>query len=57
MAGRFLLCSFVDLETKRFCLVFLEGKGLLGGWAILAEKLRALGVNTRVEAKTEVTAI
>ena len=30
-AGRYILCSIVDVETKRFCLVFPEGKGLLGG--------------------------
>ena len=39
-AGRFLLCSVHDLEAKRFFLIFLEGKGLIGGWNILAEKLR-----------------
>ncbi|RVW68792.1 hypothetical protein CK203_060972 [Vitis vinifera] len=33
-AGRYILCSVVDVETKRFCLVFPEGKGLLGGWVI-----------------------
>ena len=55
-AGRCILCSVVDLETKRFCLVFLEGKGLLGGWAIFAEKLRALGVVTQAEAKSKATA-
>ena len=27
-AVRFLLCSVRDLEAKRFCLIFLEGKGL-----------------------------
>ncbi|RVW34871.1 hypothetical protein CK203_078016 [Vitis vinifera] len=43
-AGRFLLCSVCDLEAKRFCLIFLEGKGLIGGWNILAEKLRETGV-------------
>ena len=43
-AGRFLLCSIRDLEAKRFCLIFPEGKGLSGGWNILAEKLRAVGV-------------
>ena len=36
-AGRFLLCSVVDSETKRYCLVFPEGKGILGGWVLLAE--------------------
>ena len=29
-AGRFLLCSVVDLESKRYCLVFPKGKGILG---------------------------
>lgn len=48
--GRFVLCSVLDLESKRFCLVFPKGKGLLGGWPILAEKLRFLGVVTRDEA-------
>ena len=27
-AVRFLLCSVRDLEAKRFCLIFPEGKGL-----------------------------
>ena len=43
-AGRFLLCSVRDLEAKRFSLIFPEGKGLIGGWNILAEKLREIGV-------------
>ena len=43
-AGRYLLCSVRDLEAKRFCLVFPEGKGLVGGWFLLAQKLRALGI-------------
>lgn len=30
-AGRFILCSVLDLEAKRFYLVFLEEKGILGG--------------------------
>ena len=50
-AGRFLLCSMVDSESKRYCLVFLEGKGILGGWVLLAEKLRFLGVLTWDEPK------
>ncbi|RVX09331.1 hypothetical protein CK203_015357 [Vitis vinifera] len=45
------LCSVVDVEAKRFCLVFREGKGVIGGWAILAEKLRALGIVTKKEDK------
>lgn len=51
-AGRFVLCSVLDLESKRFCLVFPEGKGLLGRWVTLAEKLRSLGVITCDEAMT-----
>ncbi|RVW42422.1 hypothetical protein CK203_070908 [Vitis vinifera] len=50
-AGRYVLCSVVDVEAKRFCLVFPEGKGVIGGWAILAEKLRALGIVTKKEDK------
>ena len=48
-ADKFLLCSVVDSEVKKYCLVFPEGKGILGGWALLAEKLCSLGVLTRDE--------
>ena len=34
-----------DVENKRFSLAFLEGRGLVGGWKILASKLRSLGVS------------
>ena len=50
-AGRFILCSVLNIEAKRFCLVFPEGKGLLGGCATLAEKLRSLGVCIVAEMK------
>ena len=50
-AGRFSLCSVRDLEAKRFCLVFPEGKGLVGGWFLLAQKLRALGFSTSALSK------
>ena len=30
-ASRFLLCLVQDMETKKYCLVFLEGKSLVGG--------------------------
>ena len=49
--GRFLLCLVRDVETKKYCLVFLEGKGLVGGWFLLAKKLRALGVSTPALSK------
>ncbi|KAL6323907.1 hypothetical protein AAG906_005904 [Vitis piasezkii] len=47
VTGRYLLCSVRDVEAKRFCLVFLEGKGLVGGWFMLAQKLRALGITNQ----------
>ena len=50
-AGWFLLCSVKDLEAKRFCLVFPKGKFLVGGWFLLAQKLRALGVSTPALSK------
>ena len=36
---------------KRFCLVLLEGKGILEGWVILADKLHSLGVVTLAEMR------
>ncbi|RVX01039.1 hypothetical protein CK203_022861 [Vitis vinifera] len=45
VARRFLLYSVRDVEGKKFCLVFPEGNGLVGGWFLLAKKLRALGVS------------
>ena len=48
VAGRCLLCSVRDVETKKFCLVFPEGNGLVGGWFFMAKKLRALRVTIPV---------
>ena len=50
-ACKFLLCSMVDSKAKKYCLVFPEGKGILGGWVLLAEKLRSIGVSTRDEPR------
>ena len=52
-AGRYILCSVIDVESKRFCLVVPEGKGIPGGWALFAEKLRELGVATQEEVKVK----
>ncbi|KAL6318438.1 hypothetical protein AAG906_041204 [Vitis piasezkii] len=41
------------VKTKKYCLVF-SGKGILGGWALLAEKLRSLGVLTQKRRLGEV---
>ena len=43
-AGRFLLCSVCSTEGRRFSLVFPEGSGMMGGWVLLANKLRSLGI-------------
>ena len=43
-AGRFLFCAVVTEEVKRFSLIFLEGRGHLGGWVVLDEKLHYLGI-------------
>ena len=47
----YALCSVRDVEAKKYCLVFPEGKGLVGGWFLLAKKLRALGVSTLAMSK------
>ena len=49
--GRFLLYFVRDVEAKKYCLVFPKGKGLVGGWFLLAKKLRALGVSTPTMSK------
>ena len=46
-AGDFLLCSVRDLGRKSFGICIPEGKGLVRGWKIMAEKLRSLGVGTK----------
>lgn len=48
---RFLFCSIVAKEGKRFLLIFPEGRGIQGGWSILANKLRFLGVILSSEAR------
>lgn len=47
--GRYILYSIRDLEAKKFCLVFPEGKGIIRGWALLVEKLHFLRVSTLEE--------
>ena len=43
-AGRYLMCSVSDMDGKRYKIFFPEGKGLINGWNLLIEKLRALGL-------------
>ena len=38
-------------EAKRFSLIFPEGRGHLGEWVVLAEKLRSLGIIPSSEVK------
>ena len=61
-AGNFLYCSVRDAGWKRFNICIPEGKGLMRGWKIMAEKLRSLGVghktvgthNSNVREETEI---
>ena len=50
-ARNYILCSVLDSEAKKFCLVFPEGRGLKKGWFLLAEKLRLLGITLSSEEK------
>ena len=47
--GRFLLCSAKDVEGKKHRLFFPEGRGFVNGWALLAEKLRGMGLKRQEE--------
>ena len=47
--GRFLLCSAKDVDGKKHKLLFPEGRGFLNGWALLAEKLRGMGIKRQEE--------
>ena len=50
-AGRFLRCTVRDGEDKRHNIIFLEGKGLVRGWDLVAKKLRELDVSKRQKIK------
>ena len=41
-AGGFIFCSVMDVDGKRHRLFFPEGKGLIRGWALLAEVFHGL---------------
>ena len=36
------MCYVLLAEAKGFVLIFSEGKGVVGGWNLLAQKLRKL---------------
>ena len=52
-ASVFIRCSVRDFGGKSYNLMFPEGKGIVGGWRILAEKLRQLGVRSSEEIQRE----
>ena len=52
-AGSFIRCSVRDSGGKSYNLMFPKGKGVVGGWRILAEKLRQLGVRSSEETQRE----
>ena len=41
--GRFILCTVADLDEKFHRLFFPEGNGLINGWTLLEEALKATG--------------
>ncbi|KAL6345748.1 hypothetical protein AAG906_017492 [Vitis piasezkii] len=49
-AGRYVLCSVVDVETKRFCLVFPKGK-------VVTQEEAKTEAALRVDSKTKVVTI
>ncbi|KAL6324765.1 hypothetical protein AAG906_018292 [Vitis piasezkii] len=42
--GFYLRLSVVDLESKRFSIFIPKGRGVKGGWSLMAKTLRSLGV-------------
>ena len=50
-ARRFLLCSTTDVEGKKHRVLFLEGRGLLQRWSLLAQKIKGLGLKSSEEIK------
>ena len=52
-SGVFIRCSVRDYGGKIYILMFPEGNGLIGGWKILAEKMRQLGVRSSDEIQRE----
>ena len=45
-ASRFLFCTAWDVEGKKFSLAFPKSRGVVGGWKLLAGKLRSLGFSS-----------
>ena len=56
-AGNFLYCSVRDAGWKRFGICIPEGRGLVRGWKIMAEKLRFLGVGLKRLERQKTNAI
>ena len=52
-SGVFIRCSVRDYGGKNYILMFPEGNGIVGGWKILAEKMRQLGVRSSDEIQRE----
>ena len=52
-AGVFIRCSVRDYGGKNYNLMFPEVNGIVGGWRILAEKMRQLGVRSSDEIQRE----
>ena len=57
VVGRFILCLISSIEVKRHTLIFLVGRGILGAWPILVEKLPWLGVVSSFGPKSILTLV
>ena len=52
-ASGFIRCSVRDSRGKIYNMMYSEGKGIAGGWRILAEKLCQLGARSSEKAQRE----
>ena len=49
--GKFMSCSIIDGEGKRHKIFIPEGRGLIKGWTLLADKLRELGIKGMIDER------
>ena len=49
--GKFTSCLIIDGEGKRHKRFIPEGRGLIKGWTLLADKLRELGIKGTIDER------
>ena len=50
-AGNYLSYSVIDGEGKRHKIFILEGRGLIKGWVLLADKLKEFGIKGKIDER------